>query len=132
MARRTRYFLFGSIAVLLVGLCPGMVAYYSGLPIGAFGRATQPSELSYLPADAALVAYCDVQQVMQSELRQKLRKAMPNKEEGQAEFQRETGIDLERDIDHVVAFLVPTEREPHYTGMVLASGRFDVVKLEGL
>jgi hypothetical protein len=57
---------------------------------------------------------------------------MPNKEEGQAEFERETGINLEHDIDHVVAFLVPTERQPRYTGMVLASGRFDAVRLEGL
>jgi hypothetical protein len=132
MTRRTRYFLFGSIAVLLVGLCTGMVAYYSGLPIGAFARASQPSELSYVPADAALVAYCDVQQVMKSDLRQRLRKTLPNKEEGQAEFERETGINLEHDIDHVVAFLVPAQGQQPYTGMLLASGRFDVVKLEAL
>ena len=33
MTRRTRYFLFGSIVVLLVGLCTGLVAYYSGVPM---------------------------------------------------------------------------------------------------
>jgi hypothetical protein len=132
MTRRTRYFLFGSIAVLLVGLCTGLVAYFTGLPMGAFGRAGQPSELAYVPADAALVAYCDVQAVMTSDLRQKLRHAMPNKEEGQAEFEQATGINLEKDIDHVVGFLVPSQTAERYSGMVLASGRFDVVKLEAL
>jgi hypothetical protein len=132
MTRRTRYFLFGSITVLLVGLCSGLVAYYTGLPMGAFSRVGQPTELAYVPADAALVAYCDVRQVMTSDLRQKLRKAMPDKEEGQAEFEQATGINLERDIDHVVAFLVPAQTAEHYSGMVLASGRFDVVKLEAL
>jgi hypothetical protein len=132
MTRRTRYFLFGSITVLLVGLCTGLVAYYTGLPMGAFSRAGQPAELSYVPADAALVAYCDVRQVMTSDLRQKLRQAMPNKEQGQAEFEAATGINLERDIDHVVAFLVPSQSVEHYSGMVLANGTFDVVKLEAL
>jgi hypothetical protein len=132
MTRRTRYFLFGSITVLLVGLCTGLVAYYTGLPMGAFSRAGEPSELSYVPANAALVAYCDVKEVMASDLRQKLRHAMPNKEEGQAEFEAATGINLERDIDHVVAFLVPSQTAEHYSGMVLASGRFDAVKLEAL
>ena len=57
---------------------------------------------------------------------------MPDKQEGQAEFEQATGINLERDIDHVVGFLVPSGTAEHYSGMVLASGRFDVVKLEGL
>jgi hypothetical protein len=132
MTRRTRYFLFGSVAFLLVGLCTGLVAYYSGLPIGAFSRSDAPNELAYVPSDAALVAYCDVQQVMHSELRQKLHKTMPHREEGQAEFERQTGINLEQDIDHVVGFLVPSQAAERYSGMVLASGRFDVVKLEAL
>ena len=45
MTRRTRYFLFGSITVLLVGLCTGLVAYYTGLPMGAFSRTGEPAEL---------------------------------------------------------------------------------------
>jgi hypothetical protein len=78
------------------------------------------------------VAYCNVQDVMQSELRHKLREAMPGREDGQAELERETGINIERDIDNVVAFLTPVQGAERYTGMVLASGRFDVVRLEGL
>jgi hypothetical protein len=132
MTPRTRYFLFGSLAFLLVGLCTGVVAFYSGLPMGAFGRQDTPTELSYVPADAAVVAYCNVQDVMHSQLRQKLQQNMPNREEGQREFERETGLNIERDIDRVVGFLVPTGTKDGYRGMVLASGRFDAVRLEGL
>jgi hypothetical protein len=132
MTRQTRYFMFGAIAVLLVGLCAGLVAYYAGLPMGAFGQTGAPAELSYVPSDAALVAYCDVQDVMRSELRQRVHKSMPHREQGQEEFERETGINLEQDIDRVVAFLVPGSGEQQYTGMMIATGRFDVVRLEGL
>src|SRR5215203_1145032 len=128
MTPRTRYFMFGSVAFLLVGLCTGVVAFYSGLPMGAFGQQNAPTELSYVPADAAVVAYCNVQDVMHSQLRQKLQQNMPNREEGQREFERETGLNIER----IVGFLVPTGAKDGYRGMVLASGRFDAVRLEGL
>ena len=46
MASRTRYFLIGSALVVVVGLCTGLVAYYSGaLP----GRTTAMAEFDYLP-----------------------------------------------------------------------------------
>ena len=48
MTPRTRYFMFGSVAFLLVGLCTGVVAFYSGLPMGAFGQQNAPTELSYV------------------------------------------------------------------------------------
>jgi hypothetical protein len=76
MTKRTRYFMFGSVTVLLVGLCTGLVAFYTGMPMGAFSRAQGPAELRYVPADATLVAYADVQDVMRSEFRQKLRAVM--------------------------------------------------------
>lgn len=133
MTKRTRYFMFGSVTVLLVGLCTGLVAYYTGMPMGAFGQSEGPSELQYVPADAVLVAYANVQDVMRSDLRKKLHSSMARKheEKGQEEFQAATGIDIERDIDHVVAFMEPSQTE-QYTGMVLASGRFDVPRLEAL
>ena len=132
MVRRTRYFLFGSVAVLLIGLCAGLVAYYGGLPMGALARRTLPAELEYVPADAALVAYANVHDVMQSDLRERLRHAAPAKEEGQAEFERHTGISIERDIDHIVAFVTRIPGDERHHGMVLASGRFDSAKLEAL
>lgn len=133
MTKKTRYFLFGSVTVLLVGLCTGLVAYYTGMPMGAFGRAQGPAELRYVPADAALVAYADVQSVMKSEFRQKLRAAMDHDEDAKQEFRNQTGIDIERDIDHVVAFSEPGSLQGKgYAGMVIASGHFDVAKLEAL
>ena len=133
MTKRTRYFMFGSVTVLLVGLCTGLVAYYTGMPMGAFGPAEGPSELQYVPADAVLVAYADVREVMRSELRKKLHSTMARKhdDKGQEEFQKATGIDIEHDIDHVVAFMEPSQAEP-YSGMVLATGRFDATRLEAL
>ncbi len=133
MTKRTRYFVFGSVTVLLVGLCTGLVAYYTGMPMGAFGQSSALTELRYVPADAAVVAYADVRNLMQSELRQKLHLAMneDNGEDGQAEFQKETGIDIENDIDRVVAFMEPAASDG-YTGMVVATGRFDQGRLEAL
>jgi hypothetical protein len=131
MTKRTRYFMFGSVTVLLVGLCTGLVAYYTGMPMGAFGRSDGPAELRYVPADATLVAYADVQDVMRSEFRQKLRAAM-NDGHGQEEFQKQTGIDIEHDIDHVIAFVEPGSSDDNHNGMVIAAGRFDAARLEAL
>lgn len=133
MTKRTRYFVFGSVTVLLVGLCTGLVAYYTGMPMGAFGQPSGLSELRYVPATASVVAYADVRNLMQSELRQKLHKAINDQgEDGQAEFQKETGIDIEHDIDRVVAFMEPAEGAEGYTAMALATGRFDQGRLEAL
>ena len=52
-----------------------------------------------------VVAYADVRAIMDSELRARLKEAMPMHEQGQKEFQEQTGIDIERDIDYVVASL---------------------------
>lgn len=134
MTKRTRYFVFGSLTVLLVGLCTGLVAYYTGMPMGAFGQTSALSELKYVPANASVLAYADVRNLMQSELRQKLHKASgAGSEDGQAEFQKETGIDIENDIDRVVAFMEPTGAGDNgYTGMIVATGRFDQGRLEAL
>ena len=132
MTKRTRYFMFGSVTVLLVGLCTGLVAFYTGMPMGAFGRPDGPAELRYVPADATLVAFANVQDVMRSEFRQKLRAAITDDEHGQAEFQKQTGIDIEHDIDHVVAFVEPGSGDDNHNGMVIAAGRFEAGRLEAL
>ena len=73
---------------------------------------------------------------MASELRQKLRQRRCRcRKTASSEFQNQTGINIETDIDRVVA--VPrrptagTRRRPG-AGMVLARGRFDEVKIEAL
>jgi hypothetical protein len=130
MTRRTRYFLIGSAAILVLGLCTGLVAYYGGgLPLLSAAR-TGPAELTYIPPDAAMIAYADVRNVMTSQFRERIRGMIPEKDREQAEFQKETGIDIERDIDHVVACVVA--KEGGDGGLVLARGRFDTTQLETL
>ena len=95
MTKKTRIFMTGSAAVLAGGLCTGLVAYYgAGFP--ALVASTGPTELSYVPADASVVAYADVKSIMQSDLRQRFTQSvpMPMGEEGQKEFYEKTGIDI--------------------------------------
>ncbi len=75
MTAKTRYFLFGSVLVLILGLSIGLVAYYGGMPSGLFSSAPGPAELKYVPGDAAVVAFANVRDVMNSELRQRLAQA---------------------------------------------------------
>lgn len=131
MTKRTRVFLAGSAAVMAVGLCAGLIAYYSGGFL-ALKASSGPEEMAYVPADATVVAYADVRAIMDSELRARLRQAMPGQQTGQQEFQDKTGIDIERDIDYVVASMTHLSENRHPNGLVVARGRFDVVRLEGL
>jgi len=148
MTRKTRFFLFASATTLMVGLCTGLLAYYGGLPTMALGREAGPDELKYVPANAAVVAYANVHDVMASDFRQKLRLMLPDHDQkGQEEFQRETGINIEQDIDYVLAWMTPNpvvaapaeghQGEGHQgfkggSGMVLLKGRFDATRLESL
>jgi hypothetical protein len=141
MNRTSRFFLMGSGFVLAAGLSTGLVAYYGGLstlasPSGAVG----PDELRYVPEAAAVVAYANVRDVMASEFRQKIRTILPDHDtKGQEEFQRETGINIEQDIDYVLAWMTPSGQDSsgrvgggRPVGLVLLHGRFDQARLEGL
>jgi hypothetical protein len=133
MTKQTRYFMAGSAAVLVAGLATGLIAYYTGgfQPVSASAVTT---ELRYVPADATLLAYADVRTIMDSELRTRLKQTVPVQPTGQAEFQEATGIDIERDIDYVVAALSPgaTANAPIGGGLVVARGRFNAGLLETL
>lgn len=135
MTTKTRYFVVGSLLTLGVGLGVGLVAYSVGFSTSAFTNQGGPDELKFIPANAAVVAYADVHEIMLSDLRQKVRSALPDKQDGQGEFQSQTGINIETDIDHVVAAVVPTgEQVGQMPGapIVLARGQFDQVKIEAL
>jgi len=121
MTRRTRYFLIGSSLVVVLGLCTGLVAYYNGsLPLGL---SAEPSEFTYMPSDSTALAYADVRAIMRSEFRQKLRQLLPTGQ-GKDELQKELGIDLENDIDTVLAGF--TGNDPTQGGtVVLVRGRFN-------
>lgn len=129
MTRQTRYFLAGSTAVLGAGLAVGLIAYATGgfQPVSASAVST---ELRYVPADATLVAYADVRAIMDSDLRTRLKQVIPGDSEGQREFQEKTGIDIERDIDYVVAALSPGAASG--APLVVARGRFNSGLLETL
>src|SRR5438094_6209386 len=132
MTTRTRYFVIASLVVLTVGLGTGLIAYYTGFQMSAIGRRGGPRELQYVPNRVAVVAYADVREVMTSDLRQRVHDAAPVSENGQREFENETGINIETDIDHVVACLDPGPQGQNGEGMVLARGRFNDAKIESL
>ena len=131
MTSRTRYFVISSLLILFVGLGSGLVAYYVGFPAGAFSSGG-PDELRYIPHDVAVVAYADVREVMASEFRQHLREVAPGQENGRREFEQQTGINIETDIQHVVASLQRDSSGDMPAGIVLASGTFNEVKIEAL
>ena len=132
MTPRTRYFVIASLLVITVGIGTGLVAYYVGLPAIA---SQGPDELRLVPRDAELVAYADVRAVMVSEVRQKLLQVLPSSGSGQQQFQDQTGINIETDIDRVIACASPSHvngQTMPVAGMVLARGRFNDVKIEAL
>jgi len=133
MTNKTRYFMGGSAAILVAGLGTGLVAYYGGGFPSLSASRSGPSELSYVPADAAVVAFANVREVMDSQLRLRLKEVLPQ-DQGQKEFQQETGIDIEHDIDYVVAAMTsaPVTGPSDANGLVVARGRFNVTQLESL
>src|SRR4249919_2795805 len=134
MTTKTRYFVIVSLLILGVGLGTGVVAYYVGFPAGAVAGRGGPAELGFIPRDASVIAFANVHDIMGSELRQKLRRAIPIQENGQQELENQTGINIETDIDTIVACMsadAPVANPPG-TGMVLARGRFDETKIEAL
>jgi hypothetical protein len=133
MNRKTRYFVIASLLVLTVGVGAGLVAYYVGVPT-AFAQQG-PDELQLIPGNAAVVAFANVHEVMVSNLRERVRQAMPNLPDGQRDFEEHTGINIETDIDRVVAAIVPAADNSinmPRSALVVATGRFDQVKIESL
>lgn len=127
MSHRTRYFLIGSAFVMILGLGVGAVAYYNGnLPLKL---KAGPEEFAYLPANVTGVAYANVGAIMSSQFTEKLRQVLPTGEE-KAKLQAEFGLDIERDIDSVIAG--STGAGPGEHGVVLVRGRFNQGHLEAL
>ena len=129
MSKPTRLVLLGACGVLFAGLAVGAVAFVQGGFSGQLETPAIPDELRYFPSTASVVAYADVRGVMASDVRQRFRDSA-REAEGQREFESRTGIDLERDVDQVVACLIPGVGEPD--GLVVATGRFQPDRLEQL
>jgi hypothetical protein len=133
MNKKTRIFLVASALTITVGLCTGLLAYYGGLPTMASTREAGPDELKFVPADAAIVAHANVREVMASEFRQTLRQILPDGDKhGQEQFEKETGIKVEEDIDSVTACMWPNASADGHdaSGFVMLRGRFDAARLE--
>lgn len=129
MTKQTRYFMAGSAAVMAAGLGAGLVASYMG-GFQTVSAAPVANELRYIPADSTVVAYADVKSIMTSDLRLRLKAAMPGQQEGQEEFKTHTGIDIEQDIDYIVAAAAGVT--PEAGGLIVARGRFNDIELERL
>jgi hypothetical protein len=70
---------------------------------------------------------------MDSELRTRLKAAIPMHQQGQEEFRAQTGIDIERDIDYIVAAgSTGIADAPMGGGLIVARGRFNDTQLEAL
>ena len=126
MTRKTRYFMTGSAAMLAAGLCTGLVAYYGG----GFPGARR--------LDRAVGVEIRAGRRRGRRLRQRAQHhglgASPApqaggadaEEQGQKEFLEQTGIDIEHDIDYIVAAIgAPGAEQFGPNGLVVARGRFD-------
>jgi hypothetical protein len=89
-----------------------------------------------VPSNAAVVAYANVREVMNSDFRQRFRQLEPDTKE-RDEFEQKTGINIETDIDTIVAAVMAradgaAEWRPEGSVVVVARGRFQQARLEAL
>jgi hypothetical protein len=137
MTRKTRYFVLTAMAVLLIGLAGGLIAYL------AYDRGSiaggVPREIRYVPADAALVAFADVRAVMSSDLRRSLMPGVdPESRKGRQMMNDFAGVDIEKHVDHIVAFVeASASAQPQAQAapempraLVMVQGTFDSARIE--
>ncbi len=130
ITKKTRLFLIVAGAILLVGLGTGLVASYMGVQNFGLSAADGPAELEYVPSDARIVAYANVREVMDSELRRKLLPSRPAEPATpQGKLYEATGINIETDIDQMLASLSGSGEIAEHP-IVLARGRFDAARIE--
>ena len=132
MKKRTRLFLVSAVGILVLGLGTGLLASYVGIQNFTIIGGNGPAELAYVPADARMIAFADVHDVANSELRLKLRPFEPS-QDAKNQFETATGIDIERDVDQIIAAAwQPGADTPQGPPLVLARGRFDADRIESL
>ena len=138
MTKKTRYFVFGAIGTLIVGLGVGLVAYLAynrgaALPEGL------PPEVRFVPANAEVVAFADVRAVMNSELRRELMPAIEaGSRKGRHMMNDFAGVDLEKQVSRVVVYVEPSvgagqeaqDRPEMPRALLLVSGSFDQARME--
>jgi hypothetical protein len=85
--------------------------------------------MAYLPADATAVAFADVHHIMSSPFHDKLSQTMPSGDARQ-ELQKQIGVDLEKDIDSVVAGFAAGTGPADKGAIVIVRGRFNENQIE--
>lgn len=132
MTKPTRLFLVGAGSILVLGLGTGVVASYMGFQnVVVMGGGT-PDELVYVPRDTRVLAFANVREVMDSELRAKIMALRPEGPDGPEPdldfpgrdngFFDATGLDVERDVDSILASVTGAgDQQP----LVVAKGRFN-------
>jgi hypothetical protein len=131
MTKRTRLFVAIAAGILVVGLGTGLLASYMGVQNLTLIGGNGPDDFSYVPSDARMLAFANVRAVMDSEVRRKLMALHPGADNADR-FQERTGINIEQDIDSIIAAVTSEVTDGHGPPLVLARGRFDQVRLEGL
>jgi hypothetical protein len=116
------------VGVLVLGLGTGLVASYVGQNFTLIG-SNGPDDLSYVPSDARMVAYADVRDLVNSELRQKMRQFEPQTD-ARNQFETATGLNIEQDVDTIVAAAWAAPGGPQGPPLLLARGRFDSARIE--
>jgi hypothetical protein len=136
-------FMVTAVGVLVAGLVTGLAASYYGIPALAQLGSNGPAELEYVPQEAQLVAFANVRDVMDSELRRKILSlqrqrpdtpdSTPDSPDSDDDFLDKAGIDIERDVDRVVASLSTGLAEAgRERPLILARGTFDDDLIETL
>jgi hypothetical protein len=128
MTRRTRLFVLIAAGILVAGLGTGLLASYMNIQNLTLIGGNGPEEFAYVPSDARVIGFANVRDVMDSDVRKKLMELRPGAD-GADRFQERTGINLTTDVDSVTAAITSdtTQGPP----LVIAKGRFDLVRLEG-
>jgi hypothetical protein len=140
MAKRTRLFLLTAAGILAAVLVTGLIAWTTGMPVLAAFASSAPAELAFVPADARMVAYADVRQLMNSPFHDRVKQFDGTARVNPDGLEARTGINLETDIDHVLVASTPEppvspglQGSPIPAGsLLIARGRFDVTRIEGL
>jgi hypothetical protein len=137
MSNRTRGFVLGASAILVLGIGTAGVASYVGFDKLALLGRQSADELSYLPHDVELVAFANVRQLMGSDLRQRLQ-AHTGAASAPDDLAAHTGVNIETDVDSVYVAVLPDDSSaveasaPAAMPLILARGRFDRARIEAL
>jgi hypothetical protein len=137
MTKKTRTFVLVAAAVLFTGLAGGLVAYLAYTRVAGLA-AGWPAELRYVPAEAEVVAFANVRAVMDSELRRALVPSIdPESRKGKQMMNDFAGVDLEKQVDHVVMYVEPfirqsqdVERGGIPRASLLVNASFDEARIE--